>query len=299
MVGDKASEWDRLDISACEYRLKKPSTLRDWVSSYSGYREEVGRPVRRLEIPKDRVILILGFGDFLHIGPVTSRLETSRYQAFVVGLGEKPLLTEHNGALHGIEIELLPWAVDKLFGRAASELTQEIVHLEDLWGSYAHLLVEQLSEMSSWEERFSLVDRVLQEKFASSERIIRQEIQWAWNQLEHHKGCIPIRQLAEKIGWSDRHFARCFRAQIGITPKTAARRIRFNYAQQLLKSPRHFPLSEIATICGYSDQSHFTREFHLFAQCSPAVYQKAQFGDLLGTPGNIIKLEARSNLFKT
>ncbi|MBE9168957.1 AraC family transcriptional regulator [Pleurocapsales cyanobacterium LEGE 06147] len=291
---------EQVECFPWEYSLGKPSnTLKGWVCSYSGYREEVGQPVCRLEIPKERVILILGFSGRLHISSVGSRLVPSRYKAFIVGLGENPLLAEHNGAQHGIEIELLPWVIDRLFGRAATELTQEVVHLDDLWGNYAHLLVEQLSEMSSWEERFSLVDRVLLEKFALSNRIIRPEIQWAWNQLEHHKGCIPIRQLAERVGWSDRHFAKCFREQIGITPKAAARLIRFNHAHRVLKSSGHYPLSEIAAICGYSDQSHFTREFHSFSQCSPAVYQNAQFVDLLGTPGDIIKPEARSILFKT
>ena len=289
MIENKESEWGRANVYPWEYRVEKPSdSLRGWVCSYSGYREEVGRPVCRLEIPKDRVILILGFGGRLYVSSIGSRLDPSRYKAFVVGLGEKPLLTEHNGAQHGIEIELLPWAVDRLFGRAATEFAQGVVHLEDLWGSQAHLLVEQLSEMSSWEERFSLVERVLLEKFTLSNRIIRQEIQWAWNQLKLHKGCIPIRQLAERIGWSDRHFATCFQKQIGILPKVAARLIRFNHAHRLLKSLGHYSLSEIAAICGYSDQSHFTREFHLFSHCPPLVYQNAQFVDLLGTPGDVI-----------
>ena len=144
--------------------------------------------------------------------------------------------------------------------------------------------------MSSWQERFSLVDQVLLEKFATSSQIIRPEIRWAWNQLERHGGRIQIRQLAEMIGWSDRYFATRFREQIGVTPKAAARRIRFNHAHQLLKASDHYALSEIALTCGYSDQSHFTREFRLFSGCSPRVFQKAHFADLLGTPGDIVDL---------
>jgi hypothetical protein len=49
-----------------EYLAGIPSDiLKGWVCSYSGYREDVGRPVRRLEVLRDRVILILGFGDRL------------------------------------------------------------------------------------------------------------------------------------------------------------------------------------------------------------------------------------------
>ncbi|NJL39701.1 MAG: AraC family transcriptional regulator [Leptolyngbyaceae cyanobacterium SM1_4_3] len=271
-----------------EYVAGMPSeNLRSWACLYSDYREDAGRPVCRLEVPRDRVIVILGFGDRLQINPVGSTASIQS-QAFVVGLGDKPLLVKHEGVQRCIEIELLPWAANKLFCGASAELTQGIVDLKDLWTNDANLLVEQLSEGSSWQQRFALVERFLSEKFARSNQTSRSEIQWAWEQLENCGGCIPIRQLARELGWSDRHFATCFREQIGITPKAAARRIRFTRAHRLLTNSENYALSEIATTCGYSDQSHFTREFHWFAGCSPTVYQLAHFPDLLGTPGNII-----------
>jgi AraC-like DNA-binding protein len=206
----------------------------------------------------------------------------------VVGLVEAPLLIEHDGAQHCIEIELLPWAANRLFSGVSTELRPGIVDLADLWGSGACLLIEQLSEVSTWQERFSLVDQALAEKFAASSQILRPEIQWAWGQLERYGGCMPIRQLAAEIGWSDRHFATCFRQQIGITPKAAARRIRFNRAHQLLTSSDNYALSAISATCGYSDQSHFMREFRQFSGSSPTVYQQAHFADLPGTPGDIV-----------
>ena len=291
MVEDRKSVLNNSDVSIWDCVVGTPShTLRDWVHSYNGYREDVGRPVRRLEVSREHVILILGFGDRLLITPVSSRSEPSNYQAFVVGLGENPLITEHSGAQRCIEIEMLPWSAARLFRGASTEFAKGIVKLEDIWGNDACLLIEQLGEKFSWQERFSLVDQVLAEKFATSSQIIRPEIQWAWNQLESQGGCVSIQQLAKIIGWSDRYFATCFREQIGITPKAAARRIRFTRAHQLLTASDNYALSAIAATCGYSDQSHFTREFHLFSGCSPTIYRKSHFADLLGTPGDIIDL---------
>ncbi len=276
------------NMALWEYVAGMPSeNLESWACSYSGYHEDTGRPVCRLEVPRDRVIVILGFGDRLRINPVGSATSIHS-QAFVVGLGEKPLLVKHEGVQRCIEIELLPWTANKLFRGASAELTQGIVDLKDLWGSDADLLAEQLSESSSWQKCFALVERFLAEKITRSNQTIRSEVQWAWEQLENYGGCIPIRHLARELGWSDRHFATCFREQIGVTPKAAARRIRFTRAHQLLTDSEHYALSEIATTCGYSDQSHFTREFHWFAGCVPTVYQTAHFPDLLGTPGDII-----------
>ena len=276
-----------LKAKTFEFEAGKPShLLRNWVNSYSGYYEEVLYPVHRLEVPKGRVILIIGFEESLQISFINSNY--SNYQAFVVGLNEKPLITKYNRVQCCIEIELFPWALNMLFDKAPEEFTQQVISLEDLWGNNAISLVEQLSQMSSWQERFSLIDKIFLEKLANSNSIIRPEIQWAWNLLEYYKGCIPIQQLAQTIGWSDRYLASCFRNQIGITPKVAARRIRFNHALQLLKASNPCTLSDIALTCGYSDQSHLTREFRLFSGCSPLVYQKAHFTNLLGIPSNIV-----------
>ncbi|MBW4422423.1 MAG: helix-turn-helix domain-containing protein [Myxacorys californica WJT36-NPBG1] len=278
-----------LDRTVWEYVAGMPSdNLKSWACSYSGYSEDVGRSVCRLEVPRDRVTVILGFGDRLQINPVDLKTSPVNYQAFVVGLGEAPLLVKHDGFQRCIEIELLPWVANKLFRGASAEFTQGVVALEDIWRSQVNLLVEQLSQMSSWQKRFALVDQFFSERFAESNQTIRSEIQWAWNQLEQYGGCIPIQQLAKMLGWSDRYFAARFREQIGITPKAAARRIRFTRAHRQLTLSDN-SLSTIAANCGYSDQSHFTREFHFFSGCSPTIYKKAHFLDLLGTPGEIIQ----------
>lgn len=262
--------------------------LKSWACSYHGYSEDVGRSICRLEVPRDRVTVILGFGDRLQISPMDSKKSPVNYQAFVVGLGGVPLLIEHDGSQRCIEMELLPWAANKIFRGASAEFTQGVVDLEEIWGNEANLLIEQLAQISSWQKRFALVDHLFSERFAGSSQTIRSEIQWAWNQLEQYDGCIPIQYLAKTLGWSDRYFAACFREQIGITPKAAARRIRFTRAHRLL-TVSDDSLSAIAATCGYSDQSHFTREFRFFSGCSPTIYRKAHFPDLLGTPGEIVK----------
>jgi AraC-like DNA-binding protein len=279
-----------IEVSTSEYVVRMPlDELKGWVCSYNGYREDVSQPVRRLEVPHSRVTLILGFGDRLQIASTLSKSSPVKFQAFVAGLSGHSLLTEHQGSQRGIEIELFPWTLSRLFGEAAFEFTQGIVNLEDIWGSDARLLIEQLGEMSNWQARFSLVDRILSSRIETSNRAVRGEIRWAWEQLERHSGCISIRHLAQTIGWSDRHFATCFRNETGVTPKVAARLIRFNCAQQFLISRDRYSLSEIAASCGYSDQSHFTREFRLFSGCSPTVYQNARFSDLPGTSSDMIR----------
>ena len=60
-----------------------------------------------------------------------------------------------------------------------------------------------------------------------------------------------------------------FRRQLGITPKLAARRLRFDRVLGRLDASAAIGLADIAAECGYADQSHLSREFRVFAGCAP------------------------------
>ena len=93
---------------------------------------------------------------------------------------------------------------------------------------------------------------------------------WAWQQLCRSGGRVPIGWLADRVGWTRRHLLTRFREQIGLSPKTAARVIRFQHALQLLHQPGHrLSLASLAQVTGYSDQAHLTREFRTLASTTP------------------------------
>jgi transcriptional regulator GlxA family with amidase domain len=62
-----------------------------------------------------------------------------------------------------------------------------------------------------------------------------------------------------------------FRAELGITPKTAARIFRFERACGLIGNLR-LPLTEVAAACGYADQAHMTRDWNAFTGTSPKTW---------------------------
>jgi len=264
-------------------------SLKSWVRSYSGYSETTTQVVHRLEVAKSQVVVVIGFGDKLQLMATTDRTTNVSCQAFAVSLQSSPLLVKHNGVQRCIEIELLPWVANELFNGAFIDSDEGVIDLVDVWGHNVLLLTEQLSELDHWQQRFSLIDRFLSQRASEARYATRTEIKWAWQQLESSGGCLPIQQLARTLGWSDRHLASSFRRHIGITPKAGARRIRFVHAYQQLMSVSAPNLNNIAISSGYSDQSHFTREFRLFSGCTPTQYQQACFQNLPGTPASVLR----------
>jgi len=74
-------------------------------------------------------------------------------------------------------------------------------------------------------------------------------------------GNLRISELAAEVGWSRRYLATRFHAETGLTPKAAARVIRFERACDRLRSPHRPALAEVAADAGYVDQAHLSRDF--------------------------------------
>jgi AraC-like DNA-binding protein len=259
--------------------------LRGLVSAYGGYSERSVRPVFRREFAVPRVVLVIGFGGPLLVTGASGP-EGGRYlSAFVAGLGEGVTRTEHAGAQDCVEVGLPPWGAHQLLGVPAGELTDQVVGLEDIWGRAGDELTERLAEAVDWQTRFTIVDEVLTRAAADGPRPDRRLIA-AWTRLARRHGDLAISELVAATGWSRRRLAESFRAQAGLTPKSAARIMRFARAVELLTGPGHRSLTSIALSCGYYDQAHLNRDFRALAGCTPTEYIAAQLTDLPGTGPN-------------
>jgi AraC family transcriptional regulator len=87
------------------------------------------------------------------------------------------------------------------------------------------------------------------------------------------KGGITLADLASACELSIRHFTRAFRESTGMSPHRWLLQLRIEKAKKLLKSSRRM-LADIATDCGFSDQSHFTRVFQRSVGLSPGAWQR-------------------------
>jgi transcriptional regulator GlxA family with amidase domain len=66
------------------------------------------------------------------------------------------------------------------------------------------------------------------------------------------------------------HFARAFRQTLGIPPHNYIVQRRVEHAQQLLRNT-DLPVSEVAIVAGFTDQSHLARHFRTVTGVSPAL----------------------------
>jgi len=240
--------------------------LRPYVRQLHGFVEATPGPLRRREAPLGAVVMIVSLEHEWWLQDASGA--TMRRTSFVAGLQDGPVLVEHGGASHGMEVYFTPLGARIFFGVPLDALTGRVLELEEVLGREATALTEQLRATPGWEGRFDLLEAAIARRLeAGSPPAL--ELRWAWGRLAASHGRVAIGALAAELGWSHRRLIAQFREHVGMPPKRVARILRFDRACSLLEGAASPSLAAIAYECGYSDQPHFTREFRALAGITP------------------------------
>jgi AraC family transcriptional regulator len=90
---------------------------------------------------------------------------------------------------------------------------------------------------------------------------------------ENLNGSVRLCDLAKECGLSVSHFARAFKAALGISSHQWLIRQRIDRAQELLVQTK-LPLCDVAVQSGFGDQPAFTRTFHRVVGASPGHWRR-------------------------
>ncbi|ATL26632.1 Transcriptional regulator, AraC family [Streptomyces formicae] len=246
-----------------------PAALRPYLHSYAGYWETVASPYRVRLVPTGRAVVVISLGEpFAQVrrlgetGPAAGVVGS-----LVSGLEDGPRVCDHPGGQEAIRIELTPLGAYRLFAVPMRELTNTLVELQAVLGPRAGELVERIALIDDWGARFDLLDTALIGRLGRGPEPAP-EVRHAWRLLSRSGGAVPVAGIAAEVGWSHGHLVRRFTEQVGLTPKTSARVLRFHRAVRLL-ARETANLHEVAAVCGFYDQAHLNREFRALADLTP------------------------------
>lgn len=233
--------------------------LRGAVAGYADFLQRSEGPVETREPATAGIVLILDLDSGWTV-------EGERFGSFAGGIYLRPVRVAHEGRAAGVQVDLEPTALTRLTGVPARELWQRTVRLEDVLGREGELLAESLAGLPQGAARFAALDEVLGRGLAAAPPHPYPDLEIAWRLLRSSQGRMRIEALARAVGCSRRHLARRFDQEIGMSPKQAARLMRFEAARRQLRSG---DLARVASDCGYADQAHLSREFREFAGVPP------------------------------
>ena len=154
-----------------------------------------------------------------------------------------------------------------------SEMNDQVVPLDTIWGDDASELRECLSAAPTARAGFALLERQLLARLCDTSHTF-EVVHYAVNEIARVQGALSIRGLSEQMGISQNHLGTQFKRLVGIPPKEVARFYRFAHVLRLIDSAEPVDLTQIAHQSRFYDQSHLNRDFVAFTGHNPTEYVK-------------------------
>lgn len=162
-------------------------------------------------------------------------------------------------------VRFRPGRMPRVADVAPSELVDSSLTLPEVLGARADTLGERLLAARGLDAKRRLLEAFFRSSGLRASLPDGPFLRCAAAVDDAH-GAVRVDDLARRAGMSVRTLERTFRAQVGLPPKTFIRNVRFQHALARLDAPGSFEsLAQLASDCGYFDQSHFMKDFKALA----------------------------------
>lgn len=167
-------------------------------------------------------------------------------------------------------VRFVPGIIPDFLQASASELVEHELNLLD-----AAPLIRDTFEQIVSQPEFALQAELFSRFYAGKQpRQASAASAQAVQAIRESHGNIRVRDLEQLTGYTTRTLQRQFHSDMGMSPKAFSRIIRCQSAVYDINHRDELAFSELACDLGFSDQSHFLREFKQFVSTTPVDYQK-------------------------
>lgn len=172
-------------------------------------------------------------------------------------------------------IQFKPFGGHAFFPETMETYAEQVLSANDIFGTRILTLQDDLVNTTTHTEKFALAEAWLMNQF-KPERTPSPALLHFVQDLQKEP-VAHLNDLMEHYRKSQKHLIDQFKKHLGLTPKYYQRILRFNEILLRIKEEQKISWAEIAYSCGYSDQSHFIKEFRHFSGFNPSEFIKQEF----------------------
>lgn len=229
-------------------------------------------PHPRLKVlPMPSLNLMVNLGRPFRFSPMDVQQETLCTESWWVGIWSTYHVVEWPQQVRFFGVHFKPGGVYPFLKLPLSELHNQVVPLDSMWGTFANQIREQLYEAPSVEAGFTLLEHLLCCRLGEAPYGL-DVVEYGIGEIARQCGQISILSLSDQIGISQNHLSTQFKRMVGITPKELARFYRFAHVLHSIDPAQQPNWMMLAHRCGYYDQSHFNKDFFTFTGHTPTDY---------------------------
>lgn len=155
------------------------------------------------------------------------------------------------------------------------QLNNKVVDAKEVFGDEILELREQILKGDNALEKFKSVEDWLTHQFDTN-KIPNSDILHILLQLKE-KPVTESSKIIKSFNNTQKHLISQFKTHFGLTPKVFHRIFRFNEILKKIQNKEQLVWSQIAYEFGYSDQSHFIKEFKEFSGFNPQEFINQEY----------------------
>ncbi len=153
------------------------------------------------------------------------------------------------------------------------QLNDKVIAAQEVFGDEIVALRGQILKPKTVNKKFDIATKWLQDRFDDA-KIPEEALVVLLKQLqENHLSTHAT--IVETYPKTQKHLINQFKKYCGLTPKVLHRIFRFNQILQQIHTQQKIAWSQIAYQFGYTDQSHFIKEFNEFSGFNPQEFIEA------------------------
>lgn len=204
-------------------------------------------------------------------------------EAFIGGIHVEPVMFQLQGGMGIFGISCKPETLIMLFNKRIGDLVDTYAELHSYLGNSVTELVGRIQDAPSQEHRVQVAVDYFRKRVAQQEQRDRYYFSEAMQYIRMATGQHSVDEVCGKVFVGKRQLQRTFQENIGISPKTYVRIVRFKGAYDFVQCNPNATWTEISHQFGYADQSHFIRDFREFTGENPRAFISG-FSPLYSTP---------------
>lgn len=168
-------------------------------------------------------------------------------------------------------IHFKPTGVYPFIRLPLSELHNQVIPMDAIWGQFAAEIRERLYSAPTVQAGLSLLERLLLSRLCEAPHGL-DVVQYAIGRISRYHGALSIRALSDRIAISENHLGTQFKRMVGVPPKELARFYRFAHVVCSLDPIQPVDWTQIARQSRFYDLSHLNRDFLAFTGHNPTDY---------------------------
>ena len=193
-------------------------------------------------------------------------------RVFFAGLYEHPVVWKAGAESIMFGIRLKSESLIQLFRFPVASLINLVGDAQALLGHWIYAMGEEMCGLTDAAELVTIAEKYLYSRLKETQAVENRFVA-ACRLLRNNPENMGIDELSGHLNISRRQLERIFKNQMGTSAKTYQRIVRFTHTYHQILNGRDFTWVDLTYNNGYSDQSHFIRDFKEFAGDVPTEFK--------------------------